>query len=108
MLTIKKKINGAWYDTEAAEQLAEYWTTELSRFDLDYLREGLFRQHGRLFIAGESGARMRYARNAEGGGKVGGEGIELVTYAEAAEWIETLPEKERPAAKLNLDQFLMI
>jgi len=108
MLSIKKKINGAWYNTVEAEPLGEYWTTEVPRFDLDYLREGLYRQHGRLFLAGESGARMKYAKNAEGGGKVGGEGLFLVTYQEARAWVESLPEKERPAAQMNLDQFLII
>ena len=107
-MNIKRRIDGVTYDTEQAEQLAEYWTTELSRFDLNYLREGLYRQHGRLFLAGESGARMKYAKNAEGGGKVGGEGIELVTEDEAGAWIETLPEKDRAAARMNLDGFLIV
>ena len=65
-------------------------------------------EDGRLFLAGESGARMKYAKNAEGGGKVGGEGIELVTEDEAGAWIETLPEKDRAAARMNLDGFLIV
>lgn len=48
-MNIKRRIDGVTYDTEQAEQLAEYWTTELSRFDLNYLREGLYRQHGRFW-----------------------------------------------------------
>ena len=108
-MNIKRRIDGVWYDTKNAKLLGEYWTTETSRFDLDYIREGLYRtEDGRLFLAGESGARMKYAKNAEGGGKVGGEGIELVTEDEAGAWIETLPEKDRAAARMNLDGFLIV
>jgi len=108
MLSIKKKINGAWYNTVEAEPLGEYWTTEVPRFDLDYLREGLYRQHGRLFLAGESGARMKYAKNAEGGGKVGGEGITLTTREAAKEWIELTQGSNASAAMLLLDGFAII
>jgi len=104
-MNIKRRIDGVTYDTEQAEQLAEYWTTELSRFDLNYLREGLYRQHGRLFLAGESGARMKYAKNAEGGGKVGGEDVYILSPEEAKEWIELTQGDNAAIAMLLLDGF---
>jgi len=51
---------------------------------------------------------MKYAKNAEGGGKVGGEGLSLVDRDEADAWIESLPEKDRAAARMNLDGFLIV
>ena len=107
-MNIKRRIDGVTYDTEQAEQLAEYWTTELSRFDLNYLREGLYRQHGRLFLAGESGARGRYAKNEETGGKIGGEGGYILTREEAKEWIELTQGSNTANAMLLLDGFAII
>ena len=104
---MKVKIDGKVYDTTKAERIATY-DDGLPRMDLDYIREGLYKQDGRLFLAGESGARMKYAKNAEGGGKVGGEGLSLVDRDEADAWIESLPEKDRAAARMNLDGFLIV
>jgi len=104
---MKVKIDGKVYDTTKAERIATY-DDGLPRMDLDYIREALYRQDGVLFLAGESGARMKYAKNAEGGGKVGGEGLSLVDRDEADAWIESLPEKDRAAARMNLDGFLIV
>ena len=68
---MKTKIDGKVYDTTKAERIAEY-DSGLPRMDLDYIREGLYKQDGVLFLAGESGARGRYAKNEETGGKIGG------------------------------------
>jgi len=115
MTNTKRKIDGEWFDTETAELIAEHWMTAISRWNLDYLREGLYRQHGRLFLAGEAVKRMKYAKgidqfvkNDEAGGKIGGLGIALVTKDEAVEWIQRLPENEQAKARMNLDGFLIV
>jgi len=97
----KVKIDGKVYDTTKAERIATY-DNGLPRMDLDYIREGLYKQDGVLFLAGESGARGRYAKNESLGGKVGGEGITLTTREEAKEWIELTQGKNASAAMLLL------
>jgi len=52
---------------------------------------------------------MRYGKNSEGGGKVGGEGITLTTREAAKEWIELTQGKNASAAlMLLLDGFVII
>ena len=94
---MKVKMNGRTYDTLKAERIATY-DTGLPRMDLDYIREGLYKQDGVLFLAGESGARGRYAKNEETGGKIGGEDVYILDGSRIAilgkgrgtqkEWIE--------------------
>ena len=84
---MKVKIEGKTYDTTKAEVIATY-DSGLPRMDLDYIREALYKQDGVLFLAGESGARGRYAKNEETGGKIGGEGGYILSLEEAKEWIE--------------------
>ena len=84
---MKVKIDGRTYDTAKAEKIATH-DNGLPRMDLDYIREALYRQDGVLFLAGESGARGRYAKNEETGGKIGGEGGYILSLEEAKEWIE--------------------
>ena len=105
---MKVKIDGKTYDTSKAERIAEY-DDGLPRMDLDYIREGLYKQDGVLFLAGESGARGRYAKNEETGGKIGGEGGYIVTREEAKEWIELTQGSNASAAlMLLLDGFVII
>ena len=104
---MKVKIDGRTYDTSKAEKIADY-NNGLPRMDLDYIREGLYRQDGVLFLAGESGARMCYGKNNEGGGKVGGEGGYTVTREEAKEWIELTQGSNASNANLLLDGFVII
>jgi len=105
---MKGKIEGKWYNTETSELIAKY-DSNLPRNDLDYIREGLYKAaDGTLFFAGESGARMRYAKNEATGGKVGGEGIQVTTPEEAKEWIELTQGENAAYANLLLDGFAII
>lgn len=104
---MKVKIEGRTYDTAKAQQIATY-DNGLPRMDLDYIREGLYKQDGVLFLAGESGARGRYAKNEENGGKIGGEGGYILSLEEAKEWIELTQETNASNAMLLLDGFLII
>jgi len=104
---MKVKMNGRTYDTLKAERIATY-DTGLPRMDLDYIREGLYKQDGVLFLAGESGARGRYAKNEETGGKIGGEGGYILTREEVKEWIELTQGTNTATANLLLDGFVII
>ena len=101
---MKVKIDGRTYDTAKAEKIATY-DDGLPRMDLDYIREGLYREDGVLFLAGESGARGRYAKNEETGGKIGGEGGYILSLEEAKEWIELTQGDNAANAMLLLDGF---
>jgi len=104
---MKVKIDGKVYDTTKAERIAEY-DNGLFKNDLDYIREGLYRNKtGTLFLAGESGARMRYAKN-DVAGKIGGEGGYILTREEAKEWIELTQGSNAANANLLLDGFAII
>ena len=104
---MKVKIDGKVYDTTKAERIATY-DDGLPRMDLDYIREALYRQDGVFFLAGESGARGRYAKNEETGGKIGGEGGYILTREEAKEWIELTQGDNAANANLLLDGFAII
>ena len=103
---MKAKIDGITYDTETSKKIAEY-ENGYPRTDLDFIREALYQApDGTLFFAGESGPRMRYAKNDETGGKVGGEGIQVTTRGDAKEWIELTQQGDNAAiAMLLLDGF---
>ena len=104
---MKVKIDGKVYDTNKAERIATY-DDGLPRMDLDYIREALYRQDGVLFLAGESGARGRYAKNEETGGKIGGEGGYILSLEEAREWIKLTQGENASNANLLLDDFIII
>jgi len=104
---MKTKIDGKVYDTAKAEVIATH-DNGLPKNDLDYIREGLYRQDGVLFLAGESGARGRYAKNEENGGKIGGEGGYILSIEEAKEWIELTQGENASNANLLLDGFIII
>jgi len=104
---MKVKIDGRTYDTTKAERIAEY-DSGLPRMDLDYIREALYKQDGVLFLAGESGARGRYAKNESLGGKVGGEDVYILSPEEAKEWVELTQGSNAANANLLLDGFAII
>jgi len=104
---MKTKIDGKVYDTAKAEVIATH-DNGLPKNDLDYIREGLYKQDGVLFLAGESGARGCYAKNEETGGKIGGEGAYIISMQEAREWIELTQGENAANAMLLLDGFLII
>ncbi len=66
---MKTKIDGITHDTETSKKIAEY-ENGYPRTDLDFIREALYRaDDGTLFFAGETGPRMRYAKNRKDGRK---------------------------------------
>ncbi len=76
------------YNTETAELLHE-WDNGKYRSDFGYCEESLYRtKKGAYFIAGEGGAMTKYARSCGSNSVCGGEGIRVLSEAEAVEWLE--------------------
>ena len=84
---MKRIINGKAYNTDTAEEVAEYWNG-YSVSDFKHFTEALYKtSKGAWFIAGEGGPMSHYARSVPGG-TGGGEGLRVVTEAEAMAWLE--------------------
>ena len=84
---MKQIIEGRLYDTETADELGDYAYSH--RSDFYSWSETLYRtKAARYFIAGEGGPLSKYARSCGQGETAGGEGIRIVTEAEAREWME--------------------
>jgi hypothetical protein len=84
---MRKIIDGKIYDTNTAQKLCDIGNDEgQSQFTYDWTY--LYRSpKGAFFIAGEGGPRSRWGeRTSHGIG--GGEGLKLVTEAEARELFE--------------------
>lgn len=82
-----KIIDGKSYNTETSEKLAEYWNG-CSRLDFRFMSEDLYKtKKGQFFIAGEGGAMTKYSKTC-GNMRCSGEHIDLLSEAEAREWIE--------------------
>lgn len=85
---MRKVIKGRMYDTETA-QLMGSWDAPCSVTDFDWYEESLYKKRtGEFFIHGSGNARSPYARESYGSA-TGGEGIRLLSYAEAQEWAES-------------------
>ena len=85
---MRKIIDGKSYNTETATELAHYESGE-SRRDFRYIWEALYRtRKGAYFVAGEGGPMTCYARSCSDNTTCGGEGIRVLTEAEAKEWME--------------------
>ena len=83
---MKKKINGRIYNTDTAKQVAWYGNN-LPANDFGYIEECLYRKrNGEYFLAGEGGARTRYAADCGDGWTRGGEDIIPLTRVEAFYW----------------------
>lgn len=84
---MKKIIKGKLYNTETAKEIAA-WSNGLGYRDFNWCEETLYRKKtGEYFIAGEGGARSKYA---ERHGDMWGAGEEIVpmTEDEARTWAE--------------------
>ena len=104
---MKAIIHGFRYDTEKAEKLGEYRTTN-GRGDFHFFEESLYRtpKAHRYFLAGAGGAMSRYAVSCGQNQWTGGEKIITLTDAEALEWAEqflTADETERIFAESIVD-----
>ena len=84
---MEKIINGKRYNTKTAVQLGDMTHGGWGNFDS--VHEELYRKRtGEFFLAGEGGARTRYASFAADGWSRGGEKIIPLTEEEAREWVE--------------------
>ena len=88
---MKRVINGKLYNTETAEEVFT-WENHYYRNDFHYCEETLYRtQKGAFFVAGEGGPMSKYAVPVGSNGSGGGDGLEVLSDAEALAWLE---EKE--------------
>lgn len=86
---MKKVINGKVYNTETATQIAN-WDNGVYGSDFNACDESLYvTKKGTYFVAGEGGALSRWSESCGSNGRQGGEGMEVLTKAEALEWCET-------------------
>lgn len=83
---MKKIIGGRRYDTATAKLVGEYETGYIG--DFDWVAEKLYlKATGEFFLAGEGGAKTRWASRTIDGYS-SGEGILPLTLDEAREWAE--------------------
>ncbi|WP_062114911.1 hypothetical protein [Aureimonas sp. AU40] len=91
-MDIKKVVGGLRYDTTKAETVCRH-ERGYPR-DFEYEDTTLYRTSGsRFFLAGEGGARSRWAERVSGGLQ-GGEGLIPVTVEEAREFAERYADAE--------------
>ena len=85
---MKKIINGKLYDTETAKEIAgDSYNGSVT--DFHYWEETLYKKRtGEYFLYGKGGPLSKYAKRYEQNGRVGGEAIQPMTYAEATAWAE--------------------
>lgn len=84
---MKKIINGRRYDTETAQQVAQYAHSYPSEFD--YYTETLYRKKGgEFFLHGYGHAASPYCEWVDSSTRGAGERIVPMAYAEAQEWAE--------------------
>jgi hypothetical protein len=84
---MKKVIDGKLYNTETAEEIAN-WSNGLSYSDFNNCEESLFlTKKGAWFLQGEGGAMSKYSRPC-GDMTGGGSGFEVLTPDEAMKWLE--------------------
>lgn len=84
---MKKIINGRRYDTETAQQVAEYQHSYPSEFD--YFVETLYRKKsGEFFLHGYGHAASPYCEWVDSSTRSAGERIVPMAYTEAQKWAE--------------------
>ena len=84
---MKQVINKKKYNTETAKLLHE-WNNRMFGNDFRSCKESLYKTKNRAyFICGSGGAMSKYAKQY-GNSISGGNRIEVLTEAEAMEWLE--------------------
>ncbi len=84
-------INGTRYDTEKAQLIGH---TSQGNYpgdgDFRSWRAGLYKtpRSGRYFLSGEGGAMTSFAQHFTDGSRCGGEGIIVLSEADAFEWAQ--------------------
>jgi hypothetical protein len=92
---MKKIIKGRRYDTEKAEEIAEF-NNGLSYSDFRYCSETLYRtKRGRWFLVGIGGAMSRWAQRHGDGSRSGGDGLQYFEPNEAKDWLEYHDEQDQ-------------
>ncbi len=87
-LTMKKVIEGKIYNTETAEEVHS-WENHYYSNDFHHCEETLYRtKKGAWFLAGSGGAMSKYSRTCGSNSWTGGDGMEVLTDAEAQAWLE--------------------
>lgn len=90
---MKKVVNGKVYNTDTAEEVANY-SNGLGGRDFRNVDESLYKtKKGAWFLAGEGGPMTKYAR-ACGNMTGGGDDIIPMSAEEALEWLEHHDETE--------------
>tara|TARA_R100001463_G_scaffold135626_1_gene199226 strand:- start:206 stop:544 length:339 start_codon:yes stop_codon:yes gene_type:complete len=83
-----KVIDGRRYNTATATEVASY-ENDCFQGDCYHLSETLFMTpKGNYFIAGFGGAFSKYARRVDQHARIGGDGLEPMTFQEAFAWAE--------------------
>lgn len=86
---MKKVIDGLLYDTQTAALIGEYHTGGSCR-DFHYFEESLYKTpKGAYFVAGSGGPMTSYCRAVGQNEWSGGDGLRVLTRAEALEWAES-------------------
>lgn len=84
---MKRVINGRVYDTDKAEEIGE--ASYGNSGDFHSWEETLYKTpKGAYFVAGSGGARSKYSRQISQNTWSGGDGMEVLSSAEALEWCE--------------------
>jgi hypothetical protein len=85
---MKRVIDGKVYNTETAECIGE-WSNGCYSSDFDACEESLYETpKGQFFVTGSGGPRSKYSKASGSNSQSGGEGMELLSRAEALTWCE--------------------
>lgn len=85
---MKRVIDRKLYDTDRAEQIAQH-APNADRGDFHYLIETLYETpDGEYFLHCEGGAATEYSKPCGGGGRTGGEELNLLDEDAALDWCE--------------------
>lgn len=85
---MKKIINGKKYDTDTAEFIGQYYTSDIGKSDFNYFEESLYmKKTCEFFLSGEGHGFTKYA-GRHGNSYGWGSSIFPLTISEAKQWIE--------------------
>jgi hypothetical protein len=85
---MKRVIDGKVYNTKTAECIGD-WDNGCYGNDLDACEESLYKtKKGQFFVAGSGGPRSKYSQSSGSNSWSGGEGMALLSEAEALAWCE--------------------
>lgn len=92
----KRIVNGKRYNTETAEHLCNISRNGFNRGDFAYDDTDLYvTKNGNFFIAGEGGARSRWAQSYGQNGSQGGSGLRPIEKNDARSLLEQYGSPEQ-------------